>query len=92
MSLKNIPNWLLSGIVIFPMLIILGIGAYITLGKFNILSRLITPSVIFEELFETCCYTFFNNQIANLLFALVFWFIIGVTIGRALGLDTLEVK
>lgn len=80
MNLKNIPHWLLSGIIIFPVLIVFGVTAYVlTLGKFNALFWLIIPSVIFEDLFETCCYFFSNSQLANLLFVLIFWSVIGAT-------------
>lgn len=86
MNFKKLPNWILSGIIIFPVLIVLGIIFFaLTLGKFNVLFWLIIPSAIFEELFETCCYVFSNNQIANLLFALIFWFTIGATVGWISG-------
>jgi len=78
MNIKKLPNWLLSGIIIFPVIIILGFIFFaLTLGKFDILFWLIIPSIIFEEIFETCCYAFSNSYIANLLFALFFWFVIG---------------
>jgi len=86
MNLKKLPNWLLSGIFIFPVIFILGFIFFtFTFGKFNILYWLIIPSVIFEELFETCCYTLSNNQIVNLFFALFFWFIIGGALGWITG-------
>ena len=86
MNFKKLPNWILSGIIIFPTLIVLGIIFFaLTFGKFNILFWLIIPSVIFEELFKACCYAFSNSQIANLLFALILWFIIGATVGWVSG-------
>lgn len=78
MNIQKTPTWILSGIMIFPVIIILGLILWvITWGAFNALFWLIIPSIIFEELFETCCYVFSNSQIANLIFALIFWFVIG---------------
>jgi hypothetical protein len=77
MDFKKLPIWLLSGIVIFPVLIILGAVLFvITLGRFSALAWLILPAIIFEESFEGCCYVASNNQWLNLLFALIFWFVI----------------
>lgn len=82
MNFKKIPHWILSGIIIFPVLIISGVVLFVlTLGKFNILFAFIIPAIIFESLFETCCYAFSNNQAANIIFAVMFWFIIGAAIG-----------
>ena len=79
---KKIPYWILSGIIIFLVIILAGlILSIMTLGKFNFLFWLILPSILFEDLFENCCYTFSNDQIANLIFAIGFWFIIGSLIG-----------
>jgi hypothetical protein len=86
MIFYKLPYWVLSGIIIFPVLMILGVIFFtITLGEFNILFWLIIPSIIFEELFETSYYAFSNSQVANLLFALIFWFIIGGTLGWITG-------
>jgi len=82
MNYNKLPKWLLSGIIIFPVLLLSGIFLFaLTFGKISILFWLIIPSVIFEELFETCCYVFSNNQIANLFFVLLFWFTIGGLLG-----------
>ena len=87
MNLKKLPDWLLSGILIFPVLIALGIIVFaLTFGKLNALFWVIFPSILFEELFETCCYSFSNNQIANLLFAFIFWFAIGAVLGWLNGI------
>jgi len=89
MNYKKIPYWILSGIITILIIIIVGIIlSLITFGKFNYLFWLILPSILFEELFETCCYTFSNSQIANLIFALGFWFVIGSLV----GLIVLEIK
>ncbi len=45
---------------------------------------LVLPSIIFEELFEGCCYDFSNNLVFNLLFALLFWIVIAVILGSVL--------
>jgi len=72
--------------IIFPVLIVLGIILFaLTFGKFNVLFRLIVPSIIFEKLFESCRYAFSNSQTVNLFFALIFRFIIGATIGWSIG-------
>ncbi|MFH1767384.1 MAG: hypothetical protein ABH826_04865 [Patescibacteria group bacterium] len=82
MKIKKLPSWILSGLAIFPVLIVLGIVLFaLTVGKFSILFWLIIPSIIFEELFETCCYVFSDSQVVNLFFALLFWFIIGAAVG-----------
>jgi len=53
MNLQKLPNPLLFGIIVFPVIIIFNIILFIlTLGKINILFWLIIPSIIFEELFE----------------------------------------
>jgi len=82
MDIKKLPNWLISGIMVFPVLIVLGIILFVlSFGKISVLIWLIIPSIFFEEIFETCCYTFSNSYIMNLLFALIFWFAIGSTLG-----------
>jgi K+-sensing histidine kinase KdpD len=87
MILKNnmkisIPFWVKTGILIIPFLIIIGIILhYFSKGTINSLFWLVIPAVIFEELFETCCYNFSNNQTGNLFFVLLFWFTIGAIIG-----------
>ncbi len=82
MNLQKLPNPLLFGIIVFPVIIILNIILFIlTLGKINILFWLIIPSIIFEELFEKKYYVFSDNQIANIVFVLIFWFIVGASLG-----------
>ena len=81
MNFRKLPIYLLFGVMIFPILIVLGVVLWlITWGGFNMLFWLIIPSVIFEELFETCCYFVADSQILNLVFALIFWFVIGVAL------------
>jgi len=73
MSFYKLPYWVLAGILIFPVLMILGVIFFtIRISEFNILFWLVMPSIIFEELFETSYYAFSNSQVTNLLFALIF--------------------
>ncbi len=79
----KIPGWLKYGILIFPILII----SFLILSlitSINPLSWMIIPAIIFEEVFESCCYPFSNNYIANLAFLIVFWFAIGSLLGMAI--------
>ncbi len=78
MKIKSLPYWLISGIAIFPVLIVLGllIGP-ISGGNVNILFWAVIPSIIFEETFETCCRAFSDNFAFNVLFVGIFWFGIG---------------
>ncbi|HUV42720.1 MAG TPA: hypothetical protein VMY36_02320 [Patescibacteria group bacterium] len=82
MKLKNLPYWLVSGVMIFPVLIVLGLlFGLITGGKISILFWMVIPSIIFEEIFETCCRAFSDNFIFNVLFVGIFWFGIGSLTG-----------
>jgi hypothetical protein len=89
MDIKKLPSWLISGVIIFSVLIVLGVILFIfTFGKISVLFWLIIPSIFFEEIFETCCYAFSNSYVFNFLFALFFWF----TIGAVLGWTTDRIK
>lgn len=82
MKVKGLPCWLISGVIIFPVLIVLGLlFALASGGKINALYWMIIPSIIFEETFEVCCRTFSDNLIFNTLFAGIFWFGIGSLTG-----------
>jgi hypothetical protein len=82
MKVKSLPYWLISGVMIFPILIILGLLFCLTTGgKINALYWLVIPSIIFEETFETCCRTFSDNLVFNILFIGIFWFGIGCLTG-----------
>jgi len=89
MKVKNLPNWLVSGVVIFPILIVSGLlFGLVSGGKVNVLFWAVIPSIIFEEIFETCCRTFSDNFIFNVLFIGIFWF----GIGSITGLLTERIK
>ena len=89
MRFKKIPYWILSGILIFPLLIFISLVLFIfTQGKVSYLFWLVIPSIIFEELFEAYFYVLSNNQIANLVFAFIFWF----SIGSFISWITLKIK
>jgi uncharacterized membrane protein YphA (DoxX/SURF4 family) len=82
MKIKRLPYWLVSGVVIFPILIILGLFfTFISGGKVNVLFWAVIPSIIFEEIFETCCRAFSDNFIFNVLFVGIFWFGVGSLTG-----------
>jgi hypothetical protein len=83
---KGCPQWLKAGLLTFPVVVsvsgILWVGSMFVSGKcFNFFTWLVLPSIIFEGLFEKCCYAFSNNPIYNLLFAILFWVIAGAAIG-----------
>lgn len=78
MKVKNLPHWLVSGIAIFPILIVLGLlFGLASGGKISVLFWMVIPSIIFEETFETCCRIFSDNLIFNVIFIGIFWFVIG---------------
>lgn len=78
----KVPFWAITGIIIFPAIIIFGpILGFIVQESAAYFFWLIVPSVIFEELLEKCCPFLADSQIANLVFALIFWFIIGSAVG-----------
>jgi ABC-type transporter Mla maintaining outer membrane lipid asymmetry permease subunit MlaE len=82
MKIKDLSYWLISGVVIFPVLIVLGLFFGLASGgKISALYWMVIPSIIFEETFETCCQTFSDNLIFNLLFIGIFWFGIGSLTG-----------
>ncbi|MBU0466064.1 MAG: hypothetical protein KJ718_03585 [Nanoarchaeota archaeon] len=83
MKWNKFPSWLNFGILIFPIVII--ISLIIGLFGGNYLVWMILPSIVFEELFEGCCYAFSNSEIVSFIFSLVFWFVVGVLIGRVVG-------
>ncbi len=82
MKVKSLPYWLVSGVVIFPILIVLGLFFGLASGgKINAFYWMIIPSIIFEQTFEACCRTFSDNLIFNTLFIGIFWFGIGSLTG-----------
>jgi hypothetical protein len=75
MKVKSLPNWLVFGVAIFPILIVSGLlFGFISGGKISALYWMVIPSIIFEETFETCCRAFSDNLIFNVLFIGMFWF------------------
>jgi len=80
---KEIPFWFTTGTTIFFVLLIISIVLFVVnfFTAVNYLFWFIIPSIVFEELFETCCYGFSNDLLANFIFVLVFWFAIGAIIG-----------
>ena len=85
-TLRKLPGWFISGVIIFPVLAISGIALnLISLGKINPLFWIIIPAVIFEELFETSFFAFSNNQVSNFIFVIIFWFCIGGLTGWITG-------
>lgn len=74
----RIPQWVVSGIMIFPVIVLIGIVlSIITGGNFKVLYWVIIPNLLFEELFEICCNVFAKNETANVISTFVFWFTIG---------------
>lgn len=68
--------------MIFPVLIVLGLlFGPVSGGKVNVLFWAVIPSIIFEEIFETCCQAFSDNFIFNVLFVGIFWFGVGSLTG-----------
>ena len=82
MRVKSLPNWLISGVTIFPVLMVLGLlFGLVSGGKINVLFWAVIPSIIFEETFETYCRAFSDNFVFNILFVGIFWFGIGSLTG-----------
>jgi hypothetical protein len=82
MKVRDLPYWLISGVIIFPILIVLGLlFGLASGGRVNVFYWMIIPSIIFEETFEVCCWTFSDNLIFNILFIGIFWFGIGSLTG-----------
>ena len=78
MNLKKVHTWVISGLAIFPVLIVLGGIFYVmSAGKVNFFFWMIIPSIIFEETLESCFYELSNNTFLNLIFVIIFWFSIG---------------
>ena len=75
------PYWAHIGIMIFPLVAVLSLILKWIFGT-NPLLWMIIPSVIFEQVFERCCYSFSNNQFFGIIFVLGFWFFVGALIGK----------
>ena len=82
LTLRKLPGWFISGVIIFPVLAISGIALnLISLGKIKFLFWMILPSIIFEELFENSFVLFSDSQFTNLVFIIIFWFSIAAITG-----------
>jgi len=80
--LRRVPEWLVSGALIFPVVAAVSILAgVITDGRVSYLFWLVLPSIVFEEALETWAYAASNSIVANLTFAVAFWFAIGACLG-----------
>jgi len=80
--LSRLPSWLISALIIVPIVALIGIILYaISAGQINFLFWIILPSILFEQLFETSFYAFSNSYLANLVFVILFWTSIGALVG-----------
>ena len=80
--MSKLPSWIISAIIIVPIVAFLGIVMYtLSAGQVNFLFWIILPSILFEQLFETSFYAFSNSYLANFLFVLLFWTSIGALVG-----------
>ena len=88
--MKKKREWLVFGILIFPIVILLSL----LIGIFtkNYVLWLTLPAVIFEQMFEKCCTAFSNDKIANIVFAILLWFVIGAAIGKSAFFSTIFKK
>ncbi len=78
MKLNNV---FLLGLIVFPVLVVLGaVLHFVSNGDVNALFWMVIPSVVFEELFESCCFEFSNCFIFNSLFVFLFWYFTGILI------------
>jgi hypothetical protein len=79
---RGLPSWVVSGIVIFPVLFVVGLLAgAVTSGRVGVLFWLVVPSIVFEEALEASLTALSDDLLANALFALAFWFAIGAGVG-----------
>jgi hypothetical protein len=79
---RKLPSWIISAIIIVPIVALMGIVMYaLSAGQVNFLFWIILPSILFEQLFETSFYAFSNSYLANLLFVVLFWTSIGALVG-----------
>ena len=73
--------------LIFPIIIIFSL-IYGLVVSGNLFLWIVVPSVIFEQDFESWAYNFSNNIPVNIVFVLIFWFVIGSLIGKFVGINT----
>ena len=80
--LRVLPSWVVSGIAIFPVLVVVGLLAGVaTAGRVGVLFWLVLPAIVFEEALEASFTALSDDLLANALFALAFWFGIGAGVG-----------
>lgn len=79
--MRKMPEWLLFGILIFPVVII--ISLIVGLFTKDYFLWLTIPAIVFEQMFERCCTAFSNSQVANIIFAILIWFVIGAALGKS---------
>lgn len=78
---RSLPGWLLSGALIIPVVAVFSVVVgLVTSGRISYLFWLVVPSIVFEEAVEGWGYALSNSMLANFVFALVFWFVIGATV------------
>jgi hypothetical protein len=86
MVLKAIPGWLAGAVMVFPLLSIIGLCAWLTSsGETNWLFWAVIPSVIWEEALEGVSTTLADSLALNFLFLLAFWLAAGALAGLAAG-------
>jgi hypothetical protein len=83
-------EWLVFGLLIIPVVIV--VSLLIGLATDNYILWITLPSILFEQMFEKCCYAFSNNQIANFIFAILLWFLVGAAIGKSAFFSTVFKK
>jgi hypothetical protein len=84
MNLKAIPGWLAGAIVVFPLLPLIGLCAWLaSSGEINWLFWAVIPAVIWEEALEGASTAMADNLALNLLFLLTFWLAAGALAGLA---------
>jgi hypothetical protein len=84
--IRKIPLWTISGIAIFPVLIITGLIINIITGYTRrFFFWIIVPSIFFEQTFESCCPAIADSLILNILFVFLSWFFIGASVGFLIG-------
>jgi len=80
--IRVLPSWVVSGIAIFPVLMVVGLLVGVaTAGRIGVLFWLVVPSIVFEEALEASLTALSDDLLANALFALAFWFAIGAGVG-----------
>lgn len=82
MAINRLPSWFVVGILIYPLLILVGlVFSFITSGDFNFMYWLYIPSMMFDQMFKECCTEIAGNQRIMLISGVLFWFIIGSILG-----------